>query len=291
MYLLLLVLIVSQAAAHEIFFEENSEYPVKIGVEITKRIESVQSPFMKIDVYETARCGNMLVLDGAIQLTHWDNNAYHEMIAHVPLMTHHNPKKVLIIGGGDGGTLSEVVKYHTLNDITLCDIDGAVIEISKKHFPEFAAGFTDPRVTVVIQDAAQYIKNFQNTFDIIIVDASDPDGPASVLYSHAFYQDLYNALTDDGIIVAQAESPFFHTDLIAQWHARNKQLFTYADYYYTLVPTYPSGVIGFTYCAKRYHYTNALRLNRAPLPNLRYYTPALHQASFILPAFFAERLR
>lgn len=289
MYFLLLLLTIFNTVAYEIFFEKNSAYPVKTGVEVINHLESIQSPFMTIDVYQTAQCGIMLVLDGAIQLTQWDNNAYHEMITHVPLMTHPNPKRVLIIGGGDGGALTEVVKYPSIDKIVLCDIDEAVIEISKKYFPEFAHSFNDSRVTVVIQDAAQYIKKFHHIFDVIIVDASDPDGPASVLYSDEFYHDLDKALTDDGILVAQAESPFFHTDLIKQWHERNQKIFTYASYYYALVPTYPSGIIGFTYCAKTYHPT-PITHNRAPLPNLRYYTPELHRASFVLPAFVAEQL-
>lgn len=291
MYLYALFFIVSTITAHEIFFEENSAYPVKVGVEISKHLESVQSPFMKIDMYETTQCGNMLVLDGAIQLTQWDNSAYNEMLAHVPLMTHPNPKRVLIIGGGDGGTLTEVIKYPCIEEIILCEIDAKVIELSQKYFPEFAHSFTDRRVTVVIEDGGgSFIKQFKNHFDVIIVDASDPEGPATVLYTQAFYEDLKNALTDDGIVVAQAESPFFHADLIKQWHARNKKLFPYAGYYFTLVPTYPSGVIGFTYCSKKYHQNHYPHERSAP-SGLRYYTPMIHSASFTLPAFLADHLK
>jgi spermidine synthase len=272
------------------FFEQNNNYPVKIGVEITDHIESIQGPFEKLDIYQTAQCGTMLVLDDAIQLTQWDNSAYHEMIAHVPLMTHPHAKRVLIIGGGDGGALTEVLKHSNITEVVLCDIDEYVVKLSQKYFPEFAESFSDPRVTVVIGDGAEFIKNYTNYFDVILVDASDPEGPASVLYSHEFYQDLYNTLTHDGIIVAQAESPFFHTDLIKEWHMRNKELFTHAAYYYALVPTYPSGVIGFTYCAKRYPYTTAFAHNRAIPQHLRYYTPEIHAASFVLPKFLQEKL-
>ncbi len=272
------------------FFEQNNGYPVKIGVEITDHLESVQGPFEKLDIYQTAQCGTMLVLDGAIQLTQWDNSAYHEMIAHVPLMTHPNPQRVLIIGGGDGGTLTEILKHPNISEIILCDIDEYVVKLSQKYFPEFADSFNDPRLTVVIGDGAEFIKNYSNYFDVIIVDASDPEGPACVLYCKKFYQDLYTALTQDGIIVAQAESPFFHTDLIKEWHARNQELFTHAGYYYALVPTYPSGVIGFTYCAKSYSPKNASRHNRALPGGLQYYTPEIHAASFVLPKFLQDTL-
>jgi spermidine synthase len=293
MFLILLSCIFLQLSAHsekKFFFEQNNSYPVKIGVEIVDHVESINGPFEQLDIYHTAQCGTMLVLDGAIQLTQWDNNAYHEMIAHVPLMAHPNPKRLLIIGGGDGGALTEVLKHPNIKEVVLCDIDEHVVILSQKYFPEFAASFADPRVTVVIDDGAEYIKNFTHYFDVILVDASDPEGPACVLYSRAFYQDLYAALTTDGILVAQAESPFFHTDLIKEWHTRNQDLFTHAAYYYALVPTYPSGVIGFTYCAKKYPHTTAFANNHALPQGLQYYTPEIHAASFVLPKFLQEKL-
>jgi len=276
-------------AEKKLFFEQDNNYPLKIGVEIENHIESVSSPFEKIDIYTTKQCGNMLVLDGAIQLTQWDNSAYHEMIAHVPLLNHPNPQRVLIIGGGDGGALTEVLKHANITEIVLCEIDAEVVRVSQKYFPEFSASFSDTRVEVAIADGAAFIKNITNYFDVIIVDASDPEGPACVLYSDQFYQDLYRALTHDGILVAQAESPFFHTDLIKQWHDRNRKLFTHAAYYYALVPTYPSGVIGFTYCSKQYAHDNTPHINRMP-EDLHYYTPELHRASFVLPAFLKKML-
>lgn len=267
------------------FFEQNNNYPVKIGVEIEEKYETLQSPYEKIDIYKTKQCGNMLVLDDVIQLTQWDNFTYHEMIAHVPLMNHPAPKRVLIIGGGDLGALSEIVKHQDLVEIVLCDIDEEVIRLSTHYFPEFASSARDKRVTIIAQDAAQFIKNYSNYFDIIIVDASDPVGPGLVLYSEEFYQDIHHALTHDGIVVSQGESPFFHADLIKEWHARNQRIFAYADYYYTLVPTYPSGTMGFNFCSKKYTPPDALHFNRSAPENLLYYTRELHQACFVLPAF------
>lgn len=291
MFLLLLTCIFfGLSASQEFFFEQNNNYPVKVGVEISKHVESLASLYQQIDVYETKQCGNMMIIDGVIQQTQWDNSAYNEMITHVPLMSHPNPRTVLIIGGGDGGGLTEVLKHKQISEVVFCDIDADVVRLSQIYFQEFKAGFYDPRVKVVIGDGAEFIKNFNNYFDVIIVDASDPQGASSVLYSYQFYQDLYAALTDDGIVVAQAESPFFHTDLIQEWHIRNKELFTHAAYYYALVPTYPSGVIGFTYCAKKYHYLNALTHNRAVPDNLQYYTSEMHAASFVLPKFLKDKL-
>ncbi len=274
------------APERNLFFEAENNYPITIGVEVEKQVESFSSSFEKIDVYTTKHCGNMLVLDGAIQLTQWDNAAYHEMIAHVPLLNHPHPKRVLIIGGGDGGTLSEVLKHQDVAKVTLCEIDGEVIRVSQKYFPEFSKSFSDPRIRAVIDDGAAFIQQYHDYFDIIIVDASDPEGPACVLYSEEFYTDIFNALTADGIVVAQGESPFFHRDLIKEWHIRNKKLFKHAAYYYALVPTYPSGVIGFMYASKSFAPDHHKFLDSKQLPeNLHYYTPELHDASFILPAF------
>ncbi len=284
--LLFMVSLTLTASTHEknFFFEKNTNYPVAVGLETVAHLESVQSPYEKIDIYQTTRCGNMLVLDGAIQLTQWDNHAYHEMLVHVPLMAHPNPQRILIIGGGDGGTLTQVCKYPA-QEIVLCDIDSQVINLSQKYFPEFAPSFTDPRVKIVIGNGAQFIKNFNDYFDIILVDASDPEGPASVLYTHDFYTDIYNALKVDGIAVAQGESPFFHQQLIIDWHARNQKIFPHVYYYYALVPTYPSGVIGFMYHAKSYTPLTLRNSSVCGYETAHYYTPALHKASFVLPKF------
>lgn len=286
--MLALTLFVFTLQAQNIFFEENSAYPITIGVETEKLLESCQSPYQSIDVYKTVHCGNMLVLDGAIQLTQWDNAAYHEMIAHVPLYAHPCPQKVLIIGGGDGGSLHTVLSHSSVQEVILCEIDQEVVRVSKQYFPEYAPGFTDPRVTVIHADAAEFIKQYADYFDVIIVDASDPTGPASVLYTHEFYETIVTALTTDGIVSAQGESPFFHQDVIQLLHAIYKKIFAHTGYYYALVPTYPSGIIGFIIGSKK-HAPQAPQRQFEHLDS-HYYTPEIHQASFILPQFLKSRL-
>lgn len=249
----------------------------------------MKSEFQQIEVYETKHFGKMLVIDDVVMLTQYDNFAYHEMIVHVPMNAHPNPQRVLIVGGGDGGTLKEVLKYASVQEVVLCEIDPKVIEVSKKHFPEFSKSFNDSRVTIVMSDAAKYIQEKTNYFDIICVDSTDPIGPGEALFTRAFYQHLKDALTHDGIAVTQSESLFYSTDLIVALNKQNKELFPFVSYYYTLVPTYPSGTIGFSFCSKKCNPFENLDKHRIKqLGSLQYYNAAIHRASFILPEFVRE---
>ena len=271
------------------WFTETSETAQgrQVQVAYTKKLDSFQSGFQQIEVYETVSFGKMLVLDGAIQLTAYDHFAYHEMIVHVPMNVHPDPKHVLIVGGGDGGALAEVVKYPTVETIVLCEIDKAVIELSRKHFPEFNKAFDDKRVTVNIGDAAEYIKKKANAFDVIIIDSSDPIGPAEVLFGKTFYRDVFLALTAEGIAVSQSESMYYHRDFIAKLFHQNKAIFPINEYYFTLVPTYPSGTIGFSFCSKLREPVDKIAPHRIEgLAGLRYYSEAIHRSCFVLPAFF-----
>lgn len=255
-------------------------------------LETIQSKFQKIEMFDTRPFGKMLVLDGIIQLTQFDNFAYHEMIAHVPLMAHPNPKRVLIVGGGDGGTLKEVLKHKSVTEVVACEIDTEVIRMAKKYFPELASSYDDPRVTLLTQDAVAYVKSKENYFDVICVDSSDPIGPAVKLFEEEFYEDMKTALTEDGIAAAQGESMFYHQDEIVRWNTRNNKTFKHARYYYTLVPTYPSGTIGFLFCSKKHDPFEMLDSKRATeLEDLQYYSTDMHKASFVLPAGLKRRLK
>ena len=260
-------------------------------VEVTKQTEDVRSKYQHIEMFETATFGNMMLIDDVIMLTQRDNPGYHEMIAQVPLNAHPNPQKVLVVGGGDGGTITQVLKHEGVKEVVLCEIDEQVIALSKKYFPEFAASFENDRVTVVSDDASKYIKEQQGQFDVIIVDSTDPFGPGEALFTQEFYKDLHAALSEDGIAVTQSESIFLYTDLIEKLYKQNKEIFAYASYYYTLVPTYPSGTIGFSFCSKKYDpFTNIDAARIAKLGKLDYYNEALHTASFQLPQFLVDRL-
>lgn len=277
-----------------LWFEENYEYDEgrTIKIKIEKMIDQYDSPFQRIEVYQTKPFGRMLVLDGVIMCTEWDEHAYHEMLAHVPLFTHPNPERVLVVGGGDGGTIREVLKHPTVKEAVLCEIDEHVIRLSKKHLPQMASALDDPRVKIVCEDGAKYVKAHKNAFDIILVDSSDPIGPATVLFSEEFYASMRDCLNDGGIAATQSESFFYHGDIVHRLTGYAKKYFAIPGYYFTVVPTYPSGIIGFTFCSKKYHPLKDVDETRiAKLqPKLRYYNAAIHKGSFALPTFIASRI-
>ena len=260
-----------------------------LKVRITKSLEKVKSEFQEIEVVESEPFGKILLIDGIIMLTDADEFCYHEMITHIPLCVHPKAQKVLVIGGGDGGTVREILKHDSVNEVDVCEIDEKVIEISRRHFPYLANSFNDPKVKVYCEDGNKFIKNHKDEYDIIIVDSSDPVGPAEILFRREFYEAMYQALKNNGIVVTQAESFFYHKKIIKSLFSFIKEIYPISEYYYTLVPTYPSGIIGFTFCSKKYHpiqdfnETEILKLN-----GLKYYNKEIHKASFALPAFVQE---
>lgn len=275
------------------WFEEQLEIKNGRSVKIMVKelLESYRSPFQKIDIYDTVPYGKMLVHDDVIMLTEFDEPHYHEMITHVALNVHPDPQRVLIIGGGDGGTLREVLKHQEVQTAHLCEIDADVIRLCKKHFPDISSGFQDLRTEVFCQDGAEFVKKRKNYYSIIIVDSSDPFGPAEVLFKENFYRDMFNALTDDGIVITQSESFHFHRQVIKQIATFCRKIFSFYQYYYAMVPTYPSGVIGFSFCSKKYHPISDLQPAKAEmLHGLKYYNPEIHKASFILPQAFSKFL-
>jgi len=274
----------------DIWIEE--KYEIEKGrtlkIKITKSLEKIKSEFQEIEVVESESFGKILLIDGVIMLTETDEFCYHEMIAHVPLCVHKKAQKVLVIGGGDGGTVREILKHDSVNEVDVCEIDEKVIEISKRHFPYLANSFDDPKVKIYCEDGNEFVQAHKNEYDIIIVDSSDPIGPAEVLFRREFFEAMFQALKDDGIVVTQAESFFYHSEIIKSLFSFIRDIYPISEYYYTLVPTYPSGVIGFTFCSKKYHpinnfnETEALKLN-----DLKYYDKGIHKSAFNLP-FFAQ---
>lgn len=236
-------------------------------------------------VFESTDYGNVLVLDGVIQATERDEFSYQEMIAHLPLASHPNPERVLVIGGGDGGVLREVVKHDSVKEAVLCDIDEAVPRVSKQYLPNMAVGLTHAKSTVHIGDGFAYLQQPENkaSFDVIITDSSDPVGPAEALFQPPFFKLLKEALKPGGHISTQGECQWIHLPLIRELRQSTKQLFPVAEYAFTTIPTYPCGQIGFIVCS-----LDAQRDIRSPLrevPNCRYYNAKTHVASFVLPEF------
>ena len=257
-----------------------------LQIKANKVLEKVISPFQEITVVETESFGKTLVNDGIIMLTEDDEAGYHEMIAHVPLCVHPFPEDVLVIGGGDGGTVREILKHKTVNKIDVCEIDQKVVEVCQRHFPALADSLYHQKVTLYFQDGAQFLQSRENRYDLIIVDSSDPVGPGTTLFTRQFYGSVFNALKEDGIAVTQLESLFWHTAFIQKTFCFIKEIFPISRYYYTMVPTYPSGMIGFSFCSKKYHPLDHFLPEKVRgLSDLRYYHEDIHRAAFILPAF------
>jgi len=273
-----------------IWYSERQNENLLLSCRIRQTLHVEKTPFQDLAVVDTIQFGRMLVLDGIVQTSVADEFAYHEMLAHVPLNTHPNPKRVLIIGGGDGGVMREVVKHDTVEKATLCEIDERVIEVSKKYLPELACGFDHPKAEVYIGDGIKYVAENKNTFDVILCDSTDPIGPSVGLFAREFYQSVFEALKEDGIFVAQTESPYYHTDLIARIHRDIGTIFPITRGYWTMVPSYPSGMWSFTMGSKKY---DPLEVDAAAIPDLktRYYTPQIHKACFALPQFLIDKIR
>ncbi|KAH0552949.1 putrescine aminopropyltransferase [Trichoglossum hirsutum] len=269
------------------------------GQAMTLKVNQVlhheKSQYQDILIFESSDYGTVLVLDNVIQCTERDEFAYQEMITHLAMNSHPNPKKVLVIGGGDGGVLREVVKHDTVEEAVLCDIDEAVIRLSKKYLPGMAIGFQHPSVTTHVKDGFKFLADRQGEFDVIITDSSDPAGPAETLFQKPYFELLYRALKDGGVITTQAENLWLHLPLITTLKKACKEIFPVAEYAFTTIPTYPSGQIGFMVCCK-----DANRDVKKPLRVFsggeegklcRYYTKETHEASFVLPNFARVVLR
>lgn len=251
------------------------------------------SGYQNILVFRSAQYGNVLVLDGVIQMTQRDEFAFHEMIAHPALCSHPNPQSVCIVGGGDGGVLRQVCRHACLEKITLIEIDPMVTAVAQEYFgKETQAAFQDPRLTIVQADAADYMGGCEEMFDIIISDSNDPVGPAKRLFEPNFYENMYKALKEGGIVCVQAESFWIHLDLISDLVACSREIFDHAEYASTLVPTYPCGQIGFILAGKRTRAGHCRVPLRTPsfVHDLQWYNPRIHRAAFVLPSFVEQRL-
>ncbi len=262
-----------------------------VAVKIDKHLASCKSEFQQIDIFDTVNVGKMLVLDGVIQLTEFDEFPYQEMLAHLPLFSHPNPTRVLVIGGGDGGVLREVAKHDCVEIIDHCEIDAKVIALCKEHLPSLACGYDDPRVRVHVADGSEFIKSHKNCYDVIIVDSSDPIGPGEGLFNEAFYLAMKEALKPDGIIASQSESVFLHMPTIKHLLKITGKLFKEAGYGYFLVPSYPTGSIGTCMGSLGPDFRNPVR---KPTPKMQdkllYYTPDVHRSCFALPNFVLKIL-
>jgi len=270
-----------------IWFTENQTRDLSLSFRLGKTLRRERTPYQDLAVVETLQYGRMLVLDGAVQTTEKDEFVYHEMITHVPLFAHPAPKRVLVVGGGDGGAIREILKHPTVEEAVLAEIDERVIAAAREFLPGISQGLSDPRAKIMVGDGIEHVRQARGVYDVIIVDSTDPIGPAVGLFAREFYQSVFEALKEDGLFVAQTESPFLNADLIKGVYGNIASVFPLTRLYLAVVPTYPSGLWSFTVGSKKYAPTEPVRQPPEGFTS-RYYTPAIHRSAFVLPRFVEE---
>lgn len=253
---------------------------------VTRRLFEERTPYQHLEIYESPLFGRMLVLDGAVQTTEADEFAYHEMLAHPPLCTHPGPRRILIIGGGDGGLLEEVLK-HPVERVVMVEIDEAVIRAGRRYLGTICGrAFEDPRLQLVIGDGIAYARETAERFDVVLVDSTDPQGPATGLFAEEFYAHLAHCLTPDGLVAVQSGSAVYQQELIRMVRRHLRAAFPIVRTYLASVAAYPGGLWSFTMGSLRRDPLDVAPEAIAPrIEELRlaYYTPAGHHAAFALP--------
>jgi len=244
---------------------------------------SGRTPFQKVDVIETESFGRVLLLDGLVQTTEKDEFFYHEMLVHPAMVCHPAPEEVLIIGGGDGGTLKEVLRYP-IKRAVMVEIDGEVIQVCKRYFPWLKPALRDKRVELRIADGNHFIQESNRKFDIVFVDSSDPVGPSTVLHQRSFFLRLKEHLKRGGVVAAQAGSPLYHFSSLRKKRLFLRKMFRFVLFYLAPVPTYPGCMWSFLFLSDR---VNPLpkKIKKNPPVGLRYYNQEIHRAAFALPPF------
>lgn len=262
-----------------------------------KVLFEVNTEHQHLVIFSNAQWGNVMALDGVIQTTEKDEFIYHEMMTHVPILAHGNAKKVLIIGGGDGGILREVLKHASVESVTQVEIDQQVIDLCIKYLPNHSAGaFDSPKANIVIADGVEFVNQCTEKFDVIISDSTDPMGPGEVLFTSRFYQGIKSCLHDGGVFVAQNGVSFMQTGEVATTFKRLTPLFKEASFYSGSVPTYVGGIMTFAWA------TDDLALKNVSLETIearfkaanistRFYTPAVHKGCFALPQYVLDCLK
>lgn len=266
---------------------------------VRKELARVKSDFQDIVVFESHSHGRVLMLDGVVQITEADEFVYQEMLTHVPLFTHPDPRRVLIIGAGDGGVLRRVLEHGNVEKAVMVEIDGAVIELSKQHLPGIAGNaWNDARAEVIVGDGIAYVAEAPDaSFDVIIVDSTDPIGVGEVLFTDSFYEHCARILGPDGLIVNQCGVPFMQADELHETSLRRAKFFPQVSAYVAAVPTYVGGFMTLGIASKGENPTRQdvaavrARADKAGITgNTQYWTPEIHVGSFNLPPYIAKHL-
>ena len=275
------------------YYHEITPSGFGIAIKAGKVLYSKQSEFQKVEVFETdSALGRVLTLDDLMMTTEGDEFHYHEMIAHVPMMHHPNPKTVLVIGGGDGGTIREVLKHDTVEKAVLCEIDGLVIEACKEHLPTIACELDNPKCEILVEDAIEYIKDKVDMFDIVLIDSTDPMGPGEGLFTEEFYTNVKRSLKKGGIVAAQSESPFVNKEEIKKMYNLLKKVFPICSTFTSNIPTYPGGYWAWAFCSEEVAPLSYYAEDRAEkiTKSCKIYNKDYHYARFALPNYLKELL-
>ena len=272
----------------DVFFVERDPYaPIRHQYPVSRVLHEEKSEYQEILVLESPHFGKLLVLDGVVQLDERYEFMYHEFIAHVPLYAHPDPQEVLIIGGGDGGTLREVLKHDSVKRAVLVDIDRRVIEVSKEFFPTLSSGFDDPRAIVINEDGYKYIQECEGEFDVVIVDSTDPVGFAHVLTTEDFFRFVNRALKEEGIFTAQTESLHYHLEMVVRIQKTLKKVFPVVDLYTSVVPIYAGYWWTYSIASKKHPVREPSREVKV---STRIYSDQMHRYAFLPEDFYGRIL-
>ncbi len=277
----------------ELWYTEYHTETARFSIKVNKQLYSGQSEFQRIDVFESEEFGTFFTLDGLMMATEKDEFIYHDMIVHVPMASNPDIKNVLVIGGGDGGTVRELTRYETIESIHMVEIDKLVVDVCREYMTQTSCKLDDPRVKLFFEDGLKYVRTKENAYDLIIVDSTDPFGPGEGLFTREFYGNCFKALNENGILVNQHESPYYEDDARAmkRAHKRIRELFPVCRVYQAHIPTYPSGHWLFGFASKKFDplQFNGEAWNKLGLET-KYYNTEIHKGSFALPNYVLEML-
>ena len=278
----------------ELWYTEQQTDEVRFSIKVKQHLYTGKSEFQDVDVFESEQFGKFLTLDGLMMVTEKDEFIYHDMITHVAMATNPSIKKVLVIGGGDGGTVRELTRYSHIEKIDMVEIDKLVVDVSREYLPITASKLDDPRVSLYFEDGIRFVADTKEIYDLILVDSTDPIGPGEGLFTTEFYQNCFNILSDNGILVNQSESPYYDqfSHEMKRAHKKIKNIFPISKVYQFHMPTYPSGHWLFGFASKKldpikdvdFDKWNALGIKT------KYYNPQLHVGCFALPSYVQEML-
>ena len=278
----------------ELWYTEQQTDEVRFSIKVKQHLYTGKSEFQDVDVFESEEFGKFLTLDGLMMVTEKDEFIYHDMITHVAMATNPSIKKVLVVGGGDGGTVRELTRYSHIEKIDMVEIDKLVVDVSREYLPITASKLDDPRVSLYFEDGIRFVADTKEIYDLILVDSTDPIGPGEGLFTTEFYQNCFNILSDNGILVNQSESPYYDqfSHEMKRAHKKIKNIFPISKVYQFHMPTYPSGHWLFGFASKKldpikdvdFDKWNALGIKT------KYYNPQLHVGCFALPSYVQEML-